>query len=59
MTLKNWLSSFAWKAIVIRPAPQKFICLVKQKNGTFENEKKIYDKDLVWHMVGEMVKKIG
>ena len=53
---KQWLSSFACKAIVIRPVPQKFICLVKEKNGTFRNEKKCKKKDLIWHMVGEMVK---
>ena len=29
------LSRFAWNAIVIRPVPQKFICLVKKRNGTF------------------------
>ena len=54
---KQWLISFAWKAIVIRPVPQKFICLVKESNETFWNEKKCKDKNLIWHMVGEMVKK--
>ena len=34
-----------------------FICLVKDRNGTFLNEKKCKDKDLIWDMVGEMVKK--
>ena len=57
---KQWLSSFAWKAIVVRSVPQKLICLVKERNGTFWNEKKCKDKDLVWHIVGEMVKnKVG
>ena len=55
---KQWLSCFAWKAIVIRSVPQKFICLVKKRNGTFQNEKKKYKaKYLIWHMVREMVKK--
>ena len=36
---KEWLSSFASKAIVIRAVPQKFLCLVKKRNGTFKNEK--------------------
>ena len=54
---KQWLSSFAWKTIVIKPVPQKFICLVKERNENFWNEKKCKDKDLIWHMVGEMVKK--
>ena len=53
---KQWLSSFSWKAIVVRFAQQKFICLVKDGHGTFYNEKKCKDKDLIWHMVGEMVK---
>ena len=52
---KQWLSSFAWKTIVVRPVPQKFISLVKERNGAFWNEKK--DKDLICHMVGEIVKK--
>ena len=37
---KRWLSSFAWKAIVIRPVPQRFICVVKKRNETFKDEKK-------------------
>ena len=49
---KQWLSSFSWKAIVVRPAQQKFICLVKDGHGTFYNEKICKDKDLIWHMVG-------
>ena len=32
---KQWLSCFAWKAIVVGPVQQKFICLVKDRNGTF------------------------
>ena len=36
---KEWLRSFAWKAIVFRAVPQKFLCLVKKRNGTFKNEK--------------------
>ena len=54
---KQWLSSFACKTIVIRPAPQKFNCLVKERHGSFGNEKICKEKDLIWHMVGEMVKK--
>ena len=56
---KHWhlLSSFTCKAIVIRLVPQKFICLVKERNGTFWNGKKCKEKDLIWHMVGKMVKK--
>ena len=54
---KQCLSSFAWKAIVVRSAPQAFVCLVKDRNGTSQNERKCKDKDLFWHMVGEMVKK--
>ena len=53
---KQWLSSFAWKAIVVGPAQQKFICLVKDRNETFQNVKKCKDKYLIWPMVGEMVK---
>ena len=52
---KQWLSSFACKTILIRPVPQKFICLVKKRNGTFFLEK-FKGKDLIWHMVGAMVK---
>ena len=44
-------------AVVIRPVPQKFISLVKEKNETFWNEKKCMDKDLIWYMLCEMVKK--
>ena len=54
---KYCLSSFAWKAIIVRPVPQTFIVLVKERNGTFWNEKRCMDKDLIWHMVGEMVEK--
>ena len=54
---KQWLSRFAWKAIVVRPVQQKFICLVKYSNGTFLNEKKCKNEGLISHMVGEIVKK--
>ena len=56
MTLKN-SGTFAWKAIVVSPAQQNFICLVEDRHETFYNEKKCNDKDLIWHMLGEMVKK--
>ena len=36
---------------------QKSSFHVKDTHGTFYNEKKCKDKDLIWHMVGEMVKK--
>ena len=32
---KQYLSSFACKAIVVRLVQHKFICLVKDGNGTF------------------------
>ena len=32
------------------------MCLVEDRHGTFYNEKICNDKDLIWHMVGEMVK---
>ena len=54
---KQWLSTFAWKAIAVRPVQQNFICLVEDRHETFYNEKKCNDKDLIWHMLGEMVKK--
>ena len=41
---------------MIRPVPRKFICLVKERNETFWNEKNCKDKDIIWHMVGELVK---
>ena len=43
---KQWLSSFACKAVVIRPVPQKFICLVKERNGMelFEMRKNVRKK---------------
>ena len=51
MTLKNGgLVAFASKAIVD-------ICLVKESNGTCWNEKERKEKDLIWYMVGEIVKK--
>ena len=53
---KQWLTTFACKAIVVRTVQQNFICLVEDRHGTFNNEKKFNDKDLIWHMVGEMVK---
>ena len=56
---KQWLSSYVYKAIVIRPVPQKFICLVRERNETFWNDKKCKKKDLIRHMVGGMVKKQG
>ena len=56
---KQWLSSFAWKAIVVRPVQQKFICLVKDTHGIFCNEKKCKYKDSILYIVGEMVKKYG
>ena len=56
---KQWLSSFACKAIVIIPVPQKFISLVKDRNQILQNEKKCKEKKLIWHMVDEMVKKYG
>ena len=55
ITLKN--SGYKGKATAVRPVQQKFICLVKDRHGIFYNEKKCKDKDLIWHMVGEMVKK--
>ena len=55
---KQFLSSFAWKAIVIRSVPQKFICLVKKEEwNLLKRGKKCEWKYLIWHMVGEMVKK--
>ena len=33
---KQWLISFDWKAIVIRPVTQNFISLRKKRNGTFK-----------------------
>ena len=56
---KQWLNRFVWKAMVVRPVSQKFICLVKYSNGTFLNEKKCKNKGLISHMVGEIVKKLG
>ena len=45
-------------AKVVRPVQQKFICLVKKIGmELFKMRKKCKDKDLIWHMVGEMVKK--
>ena len=41
---------------VVRPAQQKFICLLKDRNGTFKMRKTCKDKDLIWHMVSEVVK---
>ena len=41
---------------MIGPVPQKCICLVKERNEIFWNEKKCKDKELIWKMVGEMVK---
>ena len=49
---KQWLNSFAWKAIVVRPVQQNFICLVEDRHETFHNEAKCNDKDLIWHMLG-------
>ena len=57
MTEKQWLSTFAWKAIVVRPVQQNFICLVEDRHRNFYNEKKCNDKDSIWHMVDEMIKK--
>ena len=57
---KQWLNSFAWKAIVIGAVPQKFSFLVKRRNGTFKNEKKnVRKKFLIWQIfnLGKMVKK--
>ena len=54
---KTVANTFAWKAIVTRPVKQNFICLVEDRHETFYNEKKCNDKDLIWHMLGEMVKK--
>ena len=51
---KPRLSNFAGEAIVIRSFPQRFIGLVK-KMKPFKMRKKV--KILIWHMVGEMVKK--
>ena len=42
--------------IVARPVQQNFICLVEDRHLTFYSEKKCNYKDLIWHMVGEMVK---
>ena len=53
---KQWLSCFAWKAIVVGPVQQKFICLVKDRNGNV-CKRKCKEEDLIWHMVGVMVKK--
>ena len=53
---KQWLSSFAWKAVAAGPVQQKFSCLVKDRNGTFKNAKKCKDKYLIWPIVREMVK---
>ena len=45
---KQWLNStFTWKAMVVRPVQQKFICLVEDRPGTFYNEKKYNKKDLI------------
>ena len=49
MTLKN--------SGLVRPVQQYFICLVEDRHETFYNEKKCNDKDLIWHILGEMVKK--
>ena len=54
---KQWLSTFAGNVIFVRPVQQKFICLVDDRHATFYNEKKCNEKDLIWHIVGEMVKK--
>ena len=54
---KQGISSFTWNAVVIRPVPQDFIRLVKERNGTFWNEKECKNKYLIWHIVDEMVKK--
>ena len=56
---KQWLSTFACKVKFVSPAQQNFICLVEDRHETFYNEKKCNDKDLIWHMLGEMVKKQG
>ena len=55
MTLKNIVAN---ADLLERPQfiPQKFICLLNERNETFQNGKKCKDKDLIWHMVGEMVK---
>ena len=37
--------------------PEKFICLVRERDETLYNRKKCKDKDLIWHIVGEIVKK--
>ena len=41
---KQWLSTFAWKAIVVRPAQQKFICLVKIGMELFTMRKNVMKK---------------
>ena len=47
-------------AKVVRPVQQKFICLVKKIGmELFKMRKKCKDKDLIWHMVSEMFKKLG
>ena len=53
---KQWLSSFAWKAIV---CTTKVYLFCKREGWEFLNWEKCNNKDLIWHMVGEMVKKIG
>ena len=54
---KQWVSTFACKTIVVSHVQQNLICLVKDRHETFYNEKKCYDKDLIWHMLSKMVKK--
>ena len=41
---KQWLSTFAWKAILVRPVQQNFICLVEDRFEIFYNEKKCNDR---------------
>ena len=39
------------EALLERPqfVPQKFICLVRERDETFKNGEKCKDKDLNWH----------
>ena len=38
---KQWLNSFACKAIFIRPVPQKFICWAKERKKLFQMRKNV------------------
>ena len=51
---KQWLSSFAGKAIV---CTTKVYLFSKRGMKLFRMRKKRKDKDLIWHVVGEMAKK--